>query len=158
MRFVVPALLLVACGGPTPVDQIVSGSICTGNHCGCASQWLLCNEQCVDAQHDSDNCGDCGRHCLPTMECVRGVCGCANIMSFCHDRCVDLRIDHDNCGDCGVVCPFGSPCIAGQCACPAGQMLCDSECTDLANDALNCGVCGNACGAYTCLDGKCVQD
>ncbi|HYQ02147.1 MAG TPA: hypothetical protein VER96_25910 [Polyangiaceae bacterium] len=48
-----------------------SSGVVGGN---CAASHIDCNGQCVDAQHDPNNCGGCGRKCKAGVSCEDALC------------------------------------------------------------------------------------
>src|SRR6478752_3699316 len=48
-----------------------SSGVVGGN---CAASHIDCNGQCVDAQHDPNNCGGCGRKCKSGVSCEDALC------------------------------------------------------------------------------------
>jgi serine/threonine protein kinase len=80
----------------------------------------------ANVRTDPDNCGDCGRKCLPIPHAERG-CGdvctiwrCATGFRDCNTRVgdgceVDILNDRRNCGHCGQVCAGGRKCRQGAC-------------------------------------------
>jgi hypothetical protein len=49
---------------------------CDAEHAPCAPGAVCCRNGCQDTQNDPQNCGGCGRTCLPGFECANGVCHC----------------------------------------------------------------------------------
>jgi len=131
----------------------------------CTGTTTACSEACVDTRTDFDNCGTCGRQCLPGQVCSSGSCAltCSGGTSKCGAACVDEQVDPRNCGTCGKACAADDQCSAGQCAsaCAAGYDSCTGNagayCANPQTDNANCGACGNQCAAGTsCAGGACV--
>lgn len=81
-----------------------------------------CPDGCTDLTEDPENCGACGRRCLPTEECLTtGACG--------QGQCT-CASEPD-----GAACPPGE----GSTCCPV------TGCTNVNSDPRNCGECGNDC-------------
>lgn len=113
--------------------------------CGPPPQWATCGGRCVDLFKDSNNCGQCGRACLPDLQCANGGCRCGPITG-CAPRdgwslspcpvdggvaCTALGFDPDNCGGCGIRCPSSARCCT------------DGGCADLHGATFSSG-CGTA--------------
>lgn len=134
---------------------------------GCSTGETMCGGGCVDLQHDSRNCGSCGRACGEVEACTSGACTstCAAPRTLCGTdasmRCVDTRSDVENCGSCGMACGAGRACTAGSCA-AAACMTSASDCNGNAADgcevvhnaALNTCATPMSLGAY-CGDTRC---
>jgi hypothetical protein len=152
---------------------------CTGDFTGtyddCNSD--ICGDGCeTNVNSDPNNCGACGKKCLPDQRCVSGECECAARHETLCGTCTDLMKDPNNCGACGNVCPgpgdsynrrAGHPiCVLGRCSyyCPPGRADCDhriENCceTDLNLDPANCGSCGAQCdleAGQPCAAGRCL--
>ncbi|MGK3989865.1 MXAN_6577-like cysteine-rich protein [Sorangium sp. So ce136] len=150
----------------------------------CDEGQLLCASDCVDAQTDPDNCGDCDAVCASGQRCEAGECVgdgegeggaggapggadeaasgtggelCAPGLVACDGECVDRDIDARHCGSCGNQCPDEQLCEGGECACASDLAACDGGCVDLASDPLHCGSCEARCADnQTCTDGACL--
>ena len=59
-------LLGLACPAACGSSGVVGGE--------CAADHVDCNGQCVDAQHDPNNCGGCARVCAPGVACTNAAC------------------------------------------------------------------------------------
>jgi hypothetical protein len=95
--------------------------LCTGPNspedCVCDLGQLKCDDFCVDANTDRNNCGGCGVMCLAQEYCAAGVCApiCAPPLTLCGSICVNLAENDANCGSCGNVCGVAAACIDSQC-------------------------------------------
>ena len=132
---------------------------------------------------DPQNCGGCGKACMPppnsTPACMNSLCSvgaCAVGFADCNqnpqDGCeANTLSDVANCGQCGTRCKAvanGVPgCMAGACGIGMCNPLfgdCDMNPANgceksLAADIANCGACGMACnfanGTGACNNGQC---
>lgn len=164
-----------ACGDACP-----TGSVCIVGKCtSCKADEALCNNQCVDLQTDSNNCGACGSRCLgfppgfpappPQMiyGCQEATCNhlkCnanwANCNSDLTDGCeINISNDVNNCGSCGKKCAAGEACIGGTCQCDPGPSGCDCL-PGFETDVMHCGSCGLKCpdrpnATTNCEFGRC---
>jgi hypothetical protein len=130
-----------------------------------------------------ENCGECGRRCMPPMTmvatCERGLCAsiCAPGMADCDmnaaNGCETSTHTVDNCVTCGNVCevhPRATPrCGSTGCqnTCLGLFGDCDGNVTngcerDVSSDASNCGACGFECGLpranAMCVRGVCAVE
>jgi hypothetical protein len=82
---------------------------------GCAP--LATCDTCVDLRSNRLNCGECGRECDSTEECVNGSCEvtCASRGLYdCSGVCTNLR-ETEYCGGCFYSCGDGEVCPYGYC-------------------------------------------
>jgi len=151
------------------------GANCVFGACDqCVSTAAECDDQCVNLQTDSANCGACNTDC-GGRPCEGGECQCESGTHDCNGTC--RRNDDVNwCGngtDANPGCtpcalPSGAPmgaiptCPGGVCGstCPPGTITCGTggnlTCT-ANNTTSNCGACGNACTpGESCQNGQCT--
>lgn len=165
---------------------------CLGSDCG----QLKCDGHYGDCNHDlsegcasdgcevdiltTDDCGACGKKCLPDEACKlddRGEPRCAPIcekvgLVECAGKCVDLQTDAANCGHCFNNCVYQRPNAVGTC----NKGICGMECVrgfadcngdpadgcevDLRSHPGNCGACGHECdlrAGQPCVEGQCLM-
>jgi hypothetical protein len=171
------ACLLTSCGGTTCdalsvcyqgacVDRscvnvpCAAGLVCSAGQCGCPTNQIACNGQCVSLDTDSMNCGHCGSACPMGSRCAGGQCF--------NDTCGTQTCDPLSVcqmGNCvpsacvGIVCSGGKSCAGGACTCPMGQVDCGGTCVTLNSSTGNCGACGRTCTtAQSCVNGDCVTN
>jgi hypothetical protein len=124
----------------------------------------------TDLRTDPNNCGACGRKCLPGQECRDDGNGSGPLcldpcektgLARCHfpTHCSDLLNSMSDCGLCGHACPNPhdhqvASCVKGFCQmeCVAGFADCNNDPSDgceidLSMNEANCGSCGHACDA-----------
>ena len=126
----------------------------------CPSGQSPCNDACVSAETDNNNCGGCGNICTGGQTCQGGAC-CPSGQYGCFGACLNVETDNNNCGGCGTKCTSGQTCQSGTCTCPSGQSPCNGACVDVLTDVNNCGSCGNICSeinGYECISGSCICD
>ena len=156
-----PLAVALACS-PEPVsggdrDDDDDGQGGTSNSCPVGQE--LCATGCATLATDSQNCGQCGRACLPGQACSGSMCQCTPPLQQCATGCANTASDPNNCGVCGTICPATAPfCSSGACSasCGAGLTPCGNACVDVASDLLNCGSCNVQCAAgQSCSGGLC---
>ena len=116
----------------------------------------------VDLAVDPQNCGQCGRTCLPGHSCSAGNCvlDCPAGTSDCSGSCVSLATN-GNCGACGTTCQANQSCGNAQCQCTGSFANCDGSpangCeTDVRTSNAHCGACNRSCGPLgQCVNGSC---
>lgn len=132
-------------------------------------------ETCVDTVTDPNNCGGCGRVCVPPAHarsvCAVGVCifSCLPEYGDCDGQaangCEASLHTLENCGGCRAICETDNgtgACMGSTCtvvSCMAGFDDCDhmarNGCeADLQYNRLHCGVCGHVC-PVSCNEGVC---
>jgi hypothetical protein len=118
-----------AVSGSSSADAVSASIVgASGTPCGqtaCGQLCIPCDDQCVDPQIDTRNCGGCGVACPVGMNCVNGTCACPLGWTECPGEsgapttCVlelALQTDPRNCGQCGAQCPASAPtCVDGSC-------------------------------------------
>lgn len=138
----------------------------------CTPAQTCCSERCVDAQHDTTNCGVCGKHCPSFQSCVMGTCTDRNLCANDADcdaksceRCLPDPSSATNALRCAPGCGSGEQCCRGTCA-----SVCDACATDQDCDAMSCKrcvldvrsgsrVCTSECSwQQTCCEGTCSAE
>ncbi|MBW2734309.1 MAG: hypothetical protein JRH20_18115 [Deltaproteobacteria bacterium] len=157
-----------SCGEDCP-----SGQSCDDGQCvdSCGPGTFECSGDCVDLLTDLENCGSCGKDCLPERGgapiCEQASCGirCTNDVSLCPvgNLCME-----DTC------CPNGTLAACGGKCCGEWQPFCrDGACAKCAFDSCLRGTTETCCGdgevcqtsgdlkkccpAKTCFDGQTCQ-
>jgi hypothetical protein len=169
------------CGGcgddcdPDQANACIDGECVCGNEPECSGGETCCRGEggnptrCADLDHDTLNCGECGRMCLlPINPCLAVVCQ--------NGECVEIaNEDGSACavgGEEGICCTSGgeSTCIvgAGCCTdsqCTATEACCEGQCIDVQDNNQNCGACGvvcefpqNPCRGVECVNGDCQEE
>ena len=170
------------CNGCTKKCTLTSNAAtvgCTGSACGvssCIAPFADCDKQygngCeANTGVDVNNCGTCGKVCVPTANvslagCNGGSCtvsSCNGTTADCDKQfangCeVNTANDVNNCGGCGRICtPTANvntvACSLGNCVvstCKPGFADCDGQFANgcevnTSVDANNCGLCGKVC-------------
>jgi hypothetical protein len=106
----------------TPSECIDAGCVCSET----------CDGGCVNLAGDPNNCGACGKACLPGLQfCSSSQCVCSGAL---------CPIPDGGLGDAGYIVPDGGP---------DGSPI---ACVNTSLDPSNCGGCGIAC-PYTCASG-----
>lgn len=108
--------------------------------CRCGKQGICsgtcCNDECKDTDHDSANCGACGKTCGKNMMCSSGECvpNCPTPTTACTTNnsieCVNFNNDPSNCGECGVKCPDPSDANLNIKDSYCGNQKCEIVCED----------------------------
>ena len=108
--------------------------------CHCGKQGICsgtcCNDECKDTDHDSANCGACGKTCGKNMMCSSGECvpNCPTPTTACTTNnsieCVNFNNDPANCGECGVKCPDPSDTNLNIKDSYCGNQKCEIVCED----------------------------
>lgn len=108
--------------------------------CHCGKQGICsgtcCNDECKDTDHDSANCGACGKTCGKNMMCSSGECvpNCPTPTTACTTNnsieCVNFNNDPANCGECGVKCPDPSDANLNIKDSYCGNQKCEIVCED----------------------------
>lgn len=63
------------CDGKVDEGQLCpDGQVCTSGACFCPAGEEFCAGNCVKLQTDKENCGQCGKACLPDEFCKEGIC------------------------------------------------------------------------------------
>ena len=116
------AAMLLACGR---AETIVQES---GDSSRCDAPLALCDETCVDLEHDPEHCGTCDGVCDENAFCAEGACvdRCPAPLVGCEQTCVDPATSREFCGasgDCqgsraGVACSDDEVCQDGSCVGP----------------------------------------
>ena len=165
-----------ACGNTCRYDN--AQAACVNGQCNlvaCNPGFYDCDgapangcEANLNLDADPNNCGACGKVCIPPPHTVAtcamrrcGVGGCVHGFGDCNndprDGCeIALDTDVHNCGACGLACvlPDASAlCVGGACAvsaCKMGFGDCNRLGADgceaqLATDPANCGACATVC-------------
>jgi hypothetical protein len=131
---IAPIAVVIACAAPADSDDD------------------LCED---DLQTSSQNCGECGRACVPGQFCQGGECACTPPYQACGIECRNLQGDPASCGTCGTACPASAPfCSMGACSTTCALTTCGSFCVDPTTDPRNCGTCGNICGSGQVCQGS----
>lgn len=102
--FLVPALLLIACGGD---DDAPSG------------RRVRCEGIVVDLDTNEANCGACGNQCPSGSLCTLGRCDSCEGPApriCCGGENVNPSTDVRHCGGCDHACADGETCLGGICA------------------------------------------
>jgi hypothetical protein len=132
---------------------------------------------CANLGTDNDNCGACGKVCLPEHVCSGGLCGlsCPPGQDPCtaSDSCIPSGTccSSNQCPVTGEICPMPG----GQCTCPSGEHVCpvtnscisnndcctNADCMSLQGSS--CPTPGQAClcqnGQKACLmTGMCIPN
>ncbi|MBL9101827.1 MAG: hypothetical protein JNL82_12765 [Myxococcales bacterium] len=83
----------------------------------CVAPLMMCGDDCVDTDADTNHCGGCDQPCAMGELCVDGACAldCAAPLEPCGMTCVDTQTDNDHCGGCDIVCDACSTCATGMC-------------------------------------------
>ncbi|HEY3819208.1 MAG TPA: hypothetical protein VGL81_18695 [Polyangiaceae bacterium] len=140
------------CGLACPNNVTNAQPTCASSQCSfaCNSGFTGCPTagptECVDEQHDANNCGACNKACpgptsgTGTPACAAGACtlDCNAGLMACPTasptECADTTTDLSNCGSCGDVCSTAPPnahptCATSKCgfACNTGFLLCNSS-------------------------------
>lgn len=161
---------------------IVAG--CTDDLPTCDTNTQYCEQagDCVNTNMHRENCGECGRRCLPNWDCIRGCCtpGCPYGQQDCNPAapinrdgdchfdspndepallCVNPLSDREHCGDCNQPCAEAEYCANGFCtACAPPRSVCANVCVDVMFDFQHCGTCDHPCTDGFCHCGECYVD
>jgi hypothetical protein len=127
-------------GGAFQASCCGTGFHCQNGTCICPAPNTACGTTCTNLQTDANNCGACGRTCIPGGICSAGNCGCPSGTSPSNGICCTDFLE-----GCNGIC------------CPAGQFCCGGTCVDLTSDPQNCSKCGNSCGGLACCAGACTD-
>jgi sulfatase modifying factor 1 len=153
----------VASGSSAGISGSSTGAAVSGGTDACAETscgalCVSCNDQCVDPQIDTKNCGGCGVACPVATNCVNGTCACPPGFVECVESggqatCVlerGLQDDARNCGQCGAQCPAGAACQKGACVGPTAAPNCQPGGQGLSD----CGVQAENCCATAEVEGS----
>jgi len=126
----------------------------------CDPDQIDCDGECIDAEDDPLNCGECGVICGDEEVCEQGACTsiCDEGFELCGEECVDTQSSAAHCGGCDLACDEGDLCSMGECAldCDEGLLACGESCVDTQTDNAHCGGCDTVCeGLAMCMDGAC---
>lgn len=133
-------LLLLGCGGKTPLSLAGGGEQGPGGQGGTGGSTGMCTCQTDLDCPTNTICNGCT--CEPAAEC-QTYADCSGADGCCNGECVHLDGDPENCGECGNVCFYSNgvgQCILGTCAL-AGCVPGFSDC-DL-NDGNGCETAGD---------------
>ncbi len=145
-------------GSGSSAGTVMSGSATACAETSCGVLCISCNDQCVDPQIDTKNCGGCGVACPGGTNCVNGTCACPPGFVECVESggqatCVlerSLQTDPRNCGQCGFQCSAGATCQKGACVSPLAVPNCQPGGPGLSN----CGVAAESCCASPEVEGS----
>jgi len=142
---------------------------CVNGKCRCSNNLTDCGPEagCVNAQENTNHCGECFNACDDGQPCENGECACMPSPELCDgndndcddeaDEDFDLLTDLANCGECGRECDDTYSCMEGECLCANGLSECNTACFDLEINQEHCGACNSPCGdLHHCVAGECA--
>ncbi len=141
---------------------------CLHNATGCFGGDACCDQQCVNTEGNSQNCGACGHACPEGADCSNGECQCPDDLTKCGEDCIDTQFNHDNCGACGQACSGCETCVAGQCTSVCGEtaVCCNDQCVPVCTggstpnpETCECDACTGQVNGVECGQGQvCCQE